>query len=243
MTEQYDTVGSTYEQYKTKATLPIVENFTFFNILSNFQEKTILDLACGTGFYTRLLKKRGAGKVVGVDISEEMIGVGRQEEQKEPLGIEYQAFDVGKLPKLGKFDLVTAIYLLNYAENKEYLLKMFQKIRNNLVENGRLVAMTINPHFCVNKSNCSKYGLTVLKEEMLSEGYYCEAEFNTDPPFVIKYFRWSQFIYEWAATEAGFKKVTWHSIEIPPQAIEQYTEDYWRDFLENSLIVGLSCEN
>ncbi|MEH1888935.1 MAG: hypothetical protein V7K92_05505 [Nostoc sp.] len=43
--------------------------------------------------------------------------------------------------------------------------------------------------------------------------------------------------------EAGFKKFAWHPIEIPPKAIEQYTEDYWRDFLENPLIVGLSCEN
>ncbi|MBD2615142.1 MAG: class I SAM-dependent methyltransferase [Nostoc sp. ZfuVER08] len=243
MTEQYDTIGSTYEQYKNKATLPIVENFMFFNILGNFQEKTILDLACGTGFYTRLLRKGGSAKIVGVDISEEMIGLARQQEQNHPLGIEYQAFDIVKLPKLGNFDLVTAIYLLNYAENREHLLKMFQKIRNNLVENGRLVAVTIHPDFCLNKSNYTKYGMTVLKQEKFSEGYYSEAEFHTEPPFLLKYFGLSQLIYEWAATEAGFKKVTWHSIEIPPKAIEDYPKDYWRDFLENPLIIGLSCEN
>ncbi|MEH2297753.1 MAG: class I SAM-dependent methyltransferase [Nostoc sp.] len=243
MTELYDNIGSTYEQFKTKATLPIAENFTFFKILDKFQGKTILDLACGTGFYSRLLREQGSAKVVGVDISQEMVEVARQDEQKNPLGNEYQVFDIAKLPKLGRFDFVTAIYLLNYAENKEHLLKVFQNIRNNLVENGRLVALTINPDFSVKKSNSTKYGLTVLKQEALSDGYYSEAEFHTEPPFIINYFMWSQSIYEWAVMEAGFKKFAWHPIEIPPKAIEQYTEDYWRDFLENPLIVGLSCEN
>lgn len=243
MTELYDSIGSTYEQFKTKATLPIAENFTLFKTLGNFQGKIILDLACGTGFYSRLLRKKGATKVIGVDISQEMVEVARQQEQENPLGNEYQVFDIVKLPKLGKFDLITAIYLLNYAENKEDLLKMFQNIRNNLVENGRLVALTANPDFSVNKSNPTKYGVTVFKQEALSEGYYAEAECHTEPSFVIKYFGWNQLIYEWAAREAGFQKLTWHSIEIPPKAIEQYTEDYWQDFLENPMIIGFSCHN
>ncbi|MBD2560153.1 MULTISPECIES: class I SAM-dependent methyltransferase [Nostoc] len=243
MTELYDSIGSTYEQFKTKATLPIAENFTFFKTLGNFQGQTILDLACGTGFYSRLLRQQGSTKVVGVDISEEMVEVARQHEDKNPLGNEYQVFDIIKLPQLGRFDFVTAIYLLNYAQNKEYLLKMFKNIRNNLVENGRLVAITVNPDFSMNKSNPTKYGLTVLKQEALSDGYYSEAEFHTEPSFVIKYFQWNQSIYESAVMEAGFKRFAWHPIEIPPKAIEQYTEDYWCDFLENPLIVGLSCEN
>ncbi|MFN6479288.1 hypothetical protein [Nostoc sp. DedQUE07] len=103
--------------------------------------------------------------------------------------------------------------------------------------------MTVNPNFSWKKSNSTKYGLTVLKQEPLSEGFYSETELHTNPPFMIKYFGWSQSIYEWAVTEAGFKKFSWHPIEIPKQAIEQYTEDYWQDFLDNCLIIGLSCEN
>ncbi|MBW4634358.1 MAG: class I SAM-dependent methyltransferase [Iphinoe sp. HA4291-MV1] len=242
MTELYDTIGGVYEQFKTVATLPIAEKFTLFKILGNLQGKTILDLACGTGFYSRLLKEQGAAKVVGVDISEEMVKVARQQELKNPIGNEYQVSDIAKLPKLGSFDLVTAVYLLNYAENKEHLLQMLRNIRSNLASNGRFVAMTVNPDFSWNKSNPTKYGLTVLKQESLSEGFYSEAEFHTNPPFIIKYFGWSQSIYEWAVTEAGFKNFSWHPIEVPKQAIEQYTEDYWQDFLDNCLIIGLSCE-
>jgi ubiquinone/menaquinone biosynthesis C-methylase UbiE len=33
----------------------------------------VLDLACGTGFYTRIIKTITTGKVYGIDISEDMI--------------------------------------------------------------------------------------------------------------------------------------------------------------------------
>jgi len=241
MTEQYDNIGGTYEQFKYVATLPIVEKFTFFQLLGNLQGKTILDLACGTGFYSRLLKEQGAAKVVGVDISREMIEVARQQEQKNKLGIEYHVFDITQLPRLGSFDLVTAVYLLNYAENGEQMLNILRNIRNNLSESGRFVAFTINYNFSPKKSNFTKYGLTVLKEEPVEEGYAVEAELHTNPPFIIKYFKWNQSVYEWALKEAGFLNFAWHSIKISPEAMEKYEKGYWQDFLDNSLIIALSC--
>ena len=43
-------------------------------------------LACGCGYYTRRLKQHGVARVIGVDISSEMIRLAREHEQKEPLG-------------------------------------------------------------------------------------------------------------------------------------------------------------
>jgi 2-polyprenyl-3-methyl-5-hydroxy-6-metoxy-1,4-benzoquinol methylase len=153
------------------------------------------------------LKEQGAAKVVGVDISSEMIEVARQQEEKNKLGIEYHVFDITQLPRLGSFDLVTAVYLLNYAEEREQMLKILRNIRNNLSESGRFVAFTTNHQFSPKKSNCTKYGVTVLKEEPVEEGYAVEAEFHTNPPFIIKWFKWNQSVYEWALKEAGFLNV------------------------------------
>src|SRR3569832_813229 len=115
------------------------------------------------------------------------------------------------------------------------MLKILRNIRNNLSESGRFVAFTTNQHFSPKKSNCTKYGVTVLKEEPVEEGYAVEAEFHTNPPFIIKWFKWNQSVYEWALKEAGFLNVAWHSIEISPEAMEKYEEGYWQDFLDNSL--------
>jgi 2-polyprenyl-3-methyl-5-hydroxy-6-metoxy-1,4-benzoquinol methylase len=78
-----------------------------------------MDLACGFTFSTRLLKQHGAAQVIGVDISPEMIRLATQQEQAEPLGITYQVCDSVVLPRLGPFDLVTAVYLLNYATSAD----------------------------------------------------------------------------------------------------------------------------
>ena len=91
------------------------ESYTVLHMVGPLAGKRVLDLACGFGFYTRLLKQHGAAEVIGIDISPEMVRLGREQEQAEPLGVTYQVSDATALPALGAFDLVTAIYLLNYA--------------------------------------------------------------------------------------------------------------------------------
>ena len=50
------------------------ETPTFMNLLaSNLGDQSICDLACGEGFYTRKFKNLTTGKVIGVDISDNMI--------------------------------------------------------------------------------------------------------------------------------------------------------------------------
>ena len=69
---------------------------------------------------------------MGVDISARMIELAGQEEAANPLMIEYIVGDVQKLGEIGRFDLVVAPYLLNYARSKEQLLDMCRAVVNNL---------------------------------------------------------------------------------------------------------------
>jgi 2-polyprenyl-3-methyl-5-hydroxy-6-metoxy-1,4-benzoquinol methylase len=133
---QYDHIGSKYDEYARTATLKRAESYTFFRMVGALDGQRVLDLACGLGFYTRLLKQRGAAQVIGVDISPEMIRLAHQQEQAEPLGIAYQVRDAVTLPPLGPFDLVTAVYLLNYATSKDQMLGMFRSAYDNLWRAG-----------------------------------------------------------------------------------------------------------
>lgn len=88
MAADYDTIA---QQYKKSKELPFrlhIEAYTFFNLLGDLGGKSLLDLACGEGFYTRQFKQKGAARVVGVDNSEKMIELARQQEASEPLSIE-----------------------------------------------------------------------------------------------------------------------------------------------------------
>ena len=136
---QYDHIGSKYDEYAQTATMKQAESYTVLRMVGPLAGQRVLDLACGFGFYTRLLKQHGAAQVIGIDISPEMVRLGREQEQAEPLGVTYQVYDATALPVLGAFDLVTAIYLLNYATSKDELLGMCRSAYDNLRPGGRFV--------------------------------------------------------------------------------------------------------
>ena len=76
--------------------------------------KIVLDLGCGEGYCSRMLRQRGA-QVVGLDVSERMIELARQAELAQPLGIRYDTADA-VTADLGdaSVDLVVAVFLFNY---------------------------------------------------------------------------------------------------------------------------------
>ena len=241
-TAQYDHIGSKYDEYARTATLKRAESYTFFRMVGELAGQRVLDLACGFGFYTRQLKRRGAVQVVGVDISPEMVRLARAKEQEDPTGVEYRVGDAINLPLLGPFDLVTAVYLLNYAESKDQMLGMCQSAYDNLVAGGRFVAYTINPAFTLSKPNSTKYGVTMLRQTLDGDRYMCDLEFVTEPPTPYQHPQWSQATHEWAIKEAGFRQFAWHPSEVAPEDVAYYGEAYWRDFYDNCLVIGLVCQ-
>ena len=241
-TAQYDHIGSKYDEYARTATLKRAESYTFFRMVGELAGQRVLDLACGFGFYTRQLKRRGAVQVVGVDISPEMVRLARAKEQEDPTGVEYRVGDAINLPLLGPFDLVTAVYLLNYAESKAQMLGMCRSAYDNLVAGGRFVAYTVNPAFTLSKPNSTKYGVTMLRQTLEGDRYMCDLEFVTEPPTPYQHPQWNQATHEWAMKEAGFRQFAWHPSEVAPEDVTHYGEAYWRDFHDNCLVIGLVGE-
>jgi SAM-dependent methyltransferase len=238
---QYDHIGNQYDDYARAATGKRAERYTVLRMVGALEGLRVLDLACGVGFYTRLLRQRGAAQVVGVDISPEMIRLARQHEQEAPLGITYQVGDAAALPSLGSFDLVTAVYLLPYATSKEHMLGMFRCAYDNLVVGGRFITYTNRPEFTIDRSNFTRYGITILRQDPEEDRYACEAEFVAEPPFRVRWYQWNRATYEWALMAAGFRDFMWYASEVAPEDIAHYGAAYWQDFYDNCPIVGLIC--
>jgi SAM-dependent methyltransferase len=238
-TAQYDQIGSKYDEYARTATLKRAESYTFFRMVGDLPGQRVLDLACGFGFYTRLLKQRGAAQVLGVDISPEMVRLACAKEQDDPTGVAYRVGDATDLPVLGAFDLVTAVYLLNYATSKDQMRGMCRSAYDNLVPGGRFIAYTVNPAFTLSKPNSTKYGVTMLRQIPEVDRYVWDAEFVTHPPTPFQCFQWSQTTHAWAIQEAGFRECTWQPSEVAPEDIALYGAAYWRDFYDNCLVIGL----
>nr|VFK68899.1 MAG: Methyltransferase domain-containing protein [Candidatus Kentron sp. UNK]VFK73747.1 MAG: Methyltransferase domain-containing protein [Candidatus Kentron sp. UNK] len=131
MIAYYDGIATQYQKIYDRP-VKHINVYTYLSLISNVAGQSILDLGCGAGYYTRMFKP-SAKYVLGVDISEKMIEIARQEEAREPLGIEYLVGDVLELGEMGShFDLVVASFLLHYAQTEEQLLEMCRNIYANL---------------------------------------------------------------------------------------------------------------
>ncbi|MFI6095777.1 class I SAM-dependent methyltransferase [Lentzea sp. NPDC051213] len=139
--------------------------------------QNVLDLACGNGVFTRALKKRGAKRVVGVDVSEAMLAYANRDEERDPLGIEYRLADVADMGDIGQFDLITAFALLHYAPSREALASMVQNIARNLRPGGRFTTCNMNvvdPTTWHNTSRWNDYPFgSVYPTGLCTTGHQC----------------------------------------------------------------------
>jgi SAM-dependent methyltransferase len=106
----------------------------------------VLDLGCGEGYCARLLKRRGAREVLGIDVSAQMIELARAQEEREPLGLRYEVGNATELASLaeGSFDLVLAMFMFNYLgvdDTRQAMGEIFRLLRPT----GRLVFAVPHP--------------------------------------------------------------------------------------------------
>jgi SAM-dependent methyltransferase len=240
---QYDGIAREYQRTKESPLRRHVEAYSFLRMLGDLSDLEVLDLACGEGFYTRLINKLGAKGVKGVDISPAMIELAERAEQQDPLGIDYLCADVAALPVLGKFDLVTAAYLLHYAPDRQSLQNMCERIAAQLKPGGRLVCINENPDQSVaDYAGYTQYGFNKSVAEPREEGSaisYAMVSGRSMIRFDAYYF--SRETYEAALGAAGFSHICWHPLELAPEAIAECGAEYWEEYLGNPPVVGLEC--
>ena len=240
---QYDAIAEVYQDSKQLPFRKAIERHTLFEALGDIRGLTVLDLACGGGFYTRLLKRAGAGRVTGVDVSAEMIRLARREEERQPLGCAYACRDVADLePDLGSADLVVAMYLLHYAGSREKLLRFLRVCHRALRPGGRLVGFNDNvmrpPRGTV---SWLKYGIE--KTGPLSppgEGDPIRYRFvNPDGrQFGFHNFFLKPDTYRDAFRESGFRDFRWLGVSLEPG---ERDNPFWDDFLDNPPVVAYSA--
>ena len=150
MSTQYDTIQAPYDQMR-KRSVALIERANVQKILAPFiKDACVLDLACGSGFYSYQFLKWGASKVVGVDISPAMIEEARAGSSPLPSDsatIDFRVADCSKPVsyKGGPFDVVFGAWLLNYAPSGKDMVDMFRNVALNLKDGGHFVAVTPPP--------------------------------------------------------------------------------------------------
>jgi ubiquinone/menaquinone biosynthesis C-methylase UbiE len=179
-------------------------NPAFFEFIGDLSGKTVLDAGCGEGYNTRLLARSGA-RMTGVDISQRMIELARQEEQREPLGIRYE---VASFSDLSLFDdesfdaVVSSMALMDGRDFEGAVKEIFRVLRPG----GELMFSILHPCF-------------VTK----GYGWICDDDENPAVITVSDYFAREPWVERWKFSKApGSESVEPFAVPRFPRTLSDY---------------------
>jgi ubiquinone/menaquinone biosynthesis C-methylase UbiE len=201
-----------------------MNNPAFFKLIGNVRGKRVLDLACGEGYNTRILARKGA-RVVGVDFSRKLIELAKQKDMVDRLGIDYCVSDAGDLRTLSSdwFDVVTCSMALMDIEDYEDAVREVARV---LKKSGRFVFSITHP--------CFEWGSTMANGQSLGEWKYEAGTENTPERKALhlevkRYFGIVRCTTSWTMKRlvAPFKTTSFH----------RTLTDYFQVLYKNGLLV------
>jgi ubiquinone/menaquinone biosynthesis C-methylase UbiE len=214
-------------------------NPNFFKFIGSLDGKTVLDAGCGEGYNTRIVSKQ-CNKVIGVDISQKMIEFANQQEQENPLGIEYKTASYSDLKIFADESFDTVLSFMSLMDCADYngAIEEFFRI---LKPGGDLFFNITHPCFFTK-------GYDWIEDENGKKIKLCVAEYFSNEPweFVWKFshapdaentepFRVMQFsrtlsTYLNGLLTAGFNIKKIDEPRPPLQACEKSKNmNFWRD--------------
>jgi SAM-dependent methyltransferase len=242
--DEYDRIGPEYQESKLLPFRLHVEEHTTFGLLPDLAGRSVVDLACGDGIYARKLVRRGAARVVGVDISPEMISLATRAEETVPLGIDYVRADVATVDLDERFDIAFCSYLFNYAATRTELRSLIASAAR-LVRPGGLVVgcndYPDNPPECYDRYR--SYGFVKVGAAQPSEGSTITYRFfNPDgTAFELDNYYLSTEAYQSEFAAAGFASFDWVLPEVSPQGRAAFAPGFWDTYLETPPIVSFTA--
>ncbi|APA14672.1 hypothetical protein sscle_13g094420 [Sclerotinia sclerotiorum 1980 UF-70] len=228
----YDHIQKPYDYIRT-ASIALIERENIYSTITPYiHGARILELACGSGFYTSNFISWGAASVLGVDISPVMIERAREHSrsnhEEDSISFIHADCSIPREYEGGQFDIVFAAWLLNYAPDREGLVNMFRNVQMNLKEGGRFIAVTLapssNPVEVVDAEArirpLSEGGSGYLFSKYLrdvKDGIFIHVRADTSVgDLVIECHYLRKEVYEEAAREAGLRgSLEWGVTRVP----------------------------
>jgi len=210
----------------------LIEIPQLFDLIGDVKDKDILDMGCGAGGHDRMLIEKGASHVLGIDISNNMLELARNNSNPK---IDYQLLSMNDIDKLDhKFDLVVSSLAIHYIEDYDALCN---KVYNLLKDGGEFIFSHGHPMDSAVILNGLEHRYIILnnKKYFLLSDYNNEGKRETSwlVDGVITYHRNMSHLVN-GLIDAGFtierlneSYATDEAIKLKPKYIEQKDHSYY----------------
>lgn len=165
-----------------------LNNPALFAMLGNVRGKRVLDLGCGEGYNTRVLAGEGA-KVMGIDLSKELVNLAIEREEEEKLGIVYHVANAADLYMLDDSSFADVVSFMAIQDMRD-IGRVFHEVARVLKPTGRFLFSI--PHPC-------------FERRSKREGWQEDEEGHPVYFKVDRYFDEGPYEYEFTMKSAGMR--------------------------------------
>ncbi len=139
MAAAYELFNNSPDSYSYTIEWPCIQE-----LLPDLRGKSILDFGCGTGIFTFLLEQYYPSKLVGIDLSEEMLKLAIAKGNEKKSSAQFIPGDAGKLASYfdETFDLVFSSTTTHYLTD---LKELFENIHRVMKPEGACILSIIHP--------------------------------------------------------------------------------------------------
>lgn len=147
-----------FEDFKAKRSNEInfndcIETPILHSMLPEIRGKRVLDIGCGMGQHAKQYSDMGAESVLGIDISEKMLGYAKEHFSADNITYRRLAFEeISVLEE--KFDLITSSLAFDYAEDLDVLM---QDVYSLLKDHSCFVFSMSHPMATAWDGSCDRY--------------------------------------------------------------------------------------
>lgn len=181
-------VAEWYDEHLEESEDSYQKNVIMPNLLRVVDPKkgmTILDVACGQGYFSRAFANNGA-KVIASDISSELIELAKQKENEagsrekgEANPVEYHVAHSHKLSFASDSSADAAVIVLA-LQNIEHLSETISEISRALKSNGRFVFVLNHPAFRIPQNSSWQWDEKENKQYRRIDSYMSDNQIEID---------------------------------------------------------------
>lgn len=235
----YDELAAKYRNSDPKPDKQFSILPTVLQMIGDCSGKTVVDVGCGSGFFTRPIAELGAARVYGIDNSVEQLKIALGTPSRETVQYVLRDIFIDSFPTHSA-DVSVVPFVLNYARTKAILRHLLKQLHGSTRDGGKSVFVIDLP----NGRRLKRFGATkkllgprtdetIMKIELSNqEKVVCELSAVYYTPETI----------EGTLREVGFRNIQWHTPVISAEGMTKMGREFWEGYLDDPELAYLTAE-